>query len=345
MTTDDQAQADTEVQESTVADPLDAANSTHSGTNELDAYEQERQAFLAGELNDTEEQGEQSADGDDDYQEETEEGEAEETNEEISDGEAQPDSEDAAETKTQERFRFKADEDKAVALLAKAKGISLVQAAKLYDAMNPESNQGSETGESNTPATTDPSNQRETSADVQARIDELEDLEAQAFDDLELEAAKEHRREASKLRTKLIDLKLAEAQEKVQTDAQAERKFYADYSASEDKALSFYPDLADPNSAMSKRLAELDAQAHDMGDPNYYSPNKPWLLAVAAAKELGVLMKKPSATPAKKTVQNRPMQPASGNARTTSTDANRTFEADLDKVETLEDYERLLGRA
>jgi hypothetical protein len=340
MTTDDQARADAEVQENTVVDPLDAANSIENGTNELDAYEQEVQAFL----NSPEEQGEQPAEGDESESEEAPEGEDTESNEEISGDEETPEEKEEAESKTQERFRFKSDEDKAVAALAKARGITLVQAAKLY-AMDLDAPEQKTTTAETAQWTTEATTNRETSADVQARIEELEELETQAFDELELETAKEHRKEANKLRTKLIDLKLAEAQEKVKTEAQAERQFYTDYAASEDKAISFYPDLKDANSAMSKRLAELDAQAAEMRDPNYHSPNKPWILAVAAAKELGVLMKKPDAAPAKKTVQNRPIQPAPGNRGTTSTDANRTFETELDKVETLDDYERLIGRS
>ncbi|TXH15605.1 MAG: hypothetical protein E6R03_06945 [Hyphomicrobiaceae bacterium] len=348
MPNDNQAQADA-ADETTVVDPLDVTNSTNSGTNELDAYEQERQAFLNGETNDTT-HGDEPADevedstdedaGDSESEEEDGEETSEETSEDQEEGEEQ---DDATDVKTQERFRFKDDEDKAIAALAKARGITLREATKAYEALTA----GDQTQQQNAETkTADTSPDKKTAASVLARIEELDALEAEAYDSLELETAKEHRKEANRLRNELIDLKIAEMQEKSRTDADAERKFYTEYAASESKAITFYPDLKDPNHPLTKRVAELDAQARELEDPNYHSENKPWLLATAAAKELGILMKKPdSATSKKKTVQSRPIQPVSGSARTSTADTNQKFEADLDKVETLDDYERLVGRA
>jgi len=72
------------------------------------------------------------------------------------------------------------------------------------------------------------------------------------------------------------------------TEAEAEAKFYADYAESEKKAVALYPDAMDANSAMSKRISEIDTAWGEAEDPRYYSENKPLILCLIVAKELGI---------------------------------------------------------
>lgn len=304
-----EAQVKTDSTDQTVADQDDAAESTISGTNELAAYEAELAAAMSA-APDDETQGDNLAEVEqaDDTQETDEvpaEEQAEEQPEEVAD-----EVEDEPEEKPKDRFRFKDPTDQAVAAIAKAKGVSLVEAAKIFEGVTPTKHQEQSAEQSQEVA--------ETVDSVQARIEELEDMEAEASTALEFETANEHRKEANKLRNKLIDLKIAEVQEKTRTEIDAERKFLSDYAASEAEAVKYYPDAAKADSPLHKEILRLEAEMRELGDPLYFSEKKPFSLTKKAAKNLGIPMTNPNATAPKKEVQNRPIQPAGGNARTTT---------------------------
>ena len=95
---------------------------------------------------------------------------------------------------------------------------------------------------------------------------------------------------------------------------------------------------------MSVRVGELDRQAQAMGDPLYHSDNKPFLLAKAAALELGKLMANPDKQKPAIKQEIRPMhQLASGNARTTATAPAVRQEEAIDKINGIQDYERFVA--
>ena len=133
---------------------------------------------------------------------------------------------------------------------------------------------------------------------------------------------------------------MTEAREQSRQEQAEATKFYADYAKSEEKTVGLYPDAAVKNSPMAKEMARLEAEMLELGDPLYHSTDKPFILAKEAAKNLGIPMKKPGTAPVKKTVQHRPIQPAGGNARTTSTDANQALEQEIEQLDSLEAYER-----
>lgn len=333
MSENNQAQADS-TDLPTVADPLsDAANSTPSGTNPIAAYEAELAAALEEGFVPEGQAVEAAADdaNPDAAPEEVAE-EAGESTEEL------PEEEEKPEAKAKDRFRFKDAADQAVAAIAKAKGISLVEAARLYEGENPTKREDATTQQAE-----EVTGDKETVASVQARIDELEELDAQASTALEFETAIEHRREANKLRNKLMDLKIAEVQEKSRSEQREVVAFNDEYSANELKAVTYYPDTLDPNSKLVKRMAELDAQAERLGDPLFNSPKKPWLLTQKAALELGILMTDPAQKKPVAKQAARPMQPASGNARTTATAPAVKQEEAIDKIKSLADYEKFVA--
>ncbi|MEI6676276.1 MAG: hypothetical protein WCO57_13985 [Verrucomicrobiota bacterium] len=328
-----QAQADS-TDLPTVADPLsDAANSTPSGTNPIAAYEAELAAALqAGAV--TEEQAVEAAAEEttpDTANAEVAE-EAGESTEELSEEEEQ------VAAKAKDRFRFKDAADQAVAAIAKAKGISLVEAARLYEGEIPTKRE-----DATTPQAEEVQGEKETVASVTATIEELRAQKREAQTNLEFETASELDAQIDLLRDKRDDLKIAEVREKSRSEQREVVAFNDAYDASERKAVTFYPDTLDPKSALVKRMAELDAQAERLGDPLFHSPEKPWLLTTQAALELGVLMTDPDQKKPVAKAAARPMQPASGNARTTATVPAVKQEEAIDKIKSLADYEKFVA--
>jgi hypothetical protein len=314
-----EAQVKADSTDQTVADQTDAAESTISGTNETSAYDAALAEALSNDTDQTEQDAE-SAEIDEEV-EETQETEEQAEEEQVEEVEEQTSEDDAGETaeqeeteaKTSKKIRFSNPEDLAVAAIAKAKKISLVEAAKIFSG-----EQNSSEHQAQKQETSQTAEKVDTVDSVQARIEELEDMEAQASTALEFETANEHRKEANKLRNKLIDLKIAEVQEKSQAAVNAERKFLSDYAASEAEAVKYYPDAAKADSPLHKEILRLEAEMQELGDPLYHSEKKPFALAKQAAKNLGIPMTNPNKAAPKKVVQNRPIQPAGGNARTTT---------------------------
>lgn len=66
-------------------------------------------------------------------------------------------------------------------------------------------------------------------------------------------------------------------------------KFYADYAESEQRTVALYPDAAVKGSSLSKKMGELEQVMKAEENPLYHSAEKPLILAVQAAKELGVM--------------------------------------------------------
>jgi len=328
-----QAEADTP-DETPVADPLDAANSTDSGTtNAYDDHRKEVEAALRAMESD--EQGEQPANQEaEEAQEDADHSEESEDEQQISSEDAEESEEDAEpEAKAKDRFRFKDALDQKVAAVAKAMGVSLIDAAKIVEGQNPTKHQESEP-------------EREASesvATVTATIKDLQSQKKEKLSSLEFEAAAELDEQIDALRDQRDELKVTEAREQSRQEQAETEKFYADYAKSEEKTVGFYPDAAVKDSAMAKEMAKLDAEMRELGDPLYHSTDKPFILAKEAAKNLGIPMRKPGTTPAKKTVQHRPIQPAGGNARTTAADPARRATDAIDGITSMRDYRDMVA--
>lgn len=323
---DDLAQADTP-DEATATGLDDAVESTNSGTiDPVAAYNAELEAILNGEAVDATQGGEPDV-------EETEQ--AEEVAPDQIEQEEEPANDADDDDAGPRRIRLSSVEDRAVAAIAKAKGISLVEAAKIFEGQNPTQREAVQAVEVENVVT---------STDIRAQIAEIEEQEGDALTALNFEEAKELRKKASELRDQLIELKIAEAQEKITASSKAERQFYQQYEASESKAVQFYPDAAKADSPLSVEMARLEAEMKSLGDDLYYSPDKPLILAKAAAKNLGILMSNPSNQAVKKTVTNRPLQPASGNARTSATAPAAKLDDVIDGIGSINDYERLVAQ-
>ncbi len=67
-----------------------------------------------------------------------------------------------------------------------------------------------------------------------------------------------------------------------------EKRFYEDYAKSEERTVALYPDAAKADSPLSKRMLEIEQTMKAESSPLYHSAEKPMILAVQAAKELGI---------------------------------------------------------
>jgi hypothetical protein len=335
MPNTDQAQADP-TDDPTVSDPLDTENTHDDGTSELSSYADEIAALNLDEIPGDEPE-EETAEGDEIPEEEQSADEdAEEANEESSEEDAGEEPEPA----TSNRFRIRAKDDveaEALALRKRHPDLSLkdcIAKAELILGVEVASEQAQEEV-----------SQGDTVESVNAKIEELRRLRKDATSEMEFDTVSDLTDQIDDLRDQREELKVLESQVQAEKNAKAEQSFESDYAKSERLTVTYYPDTTNPESPMVKRMVELDRQMLEVGDPLYHSPDKPFLLAKAAARELGVIMTKPGAAPAKPSRSSKsPMQPAPGNRGTTSTDSSKSLEAEIDALDSLADYERRFGR-
>lgn len=330
MPNTDQAQADSAPEQPTVMDPLDAVNTPNNGTSAFDAYEAEVAALLASSQN---VQGDEPAVVEPEVVEPAVEA-VEPAHEEEEVPAVEDEEPEVPELKDQMRPRLKDPMDIAVATLAKAKGISLIEAARIVAG---EPTRATEPVVNTTP--------KETVADIDAQIKDMRAKWLETSNALEFDDANKLMVQLEELRDKREELRVVEAQERTRSEQEAARKFNDEYDASEAKVVTFYPETTIADSPMVKKMIELDAQMRELGDPLYHSPDKPWTLAKAAALALGRPMTKPGTVNPKQSPSRVPVhQPASGNARTTAAAPAQTLEDAIAKADTLEEYEKLVGR-
>lgn len=337
MSNEAQEQSDSQ-ENQTVVDPLDATNSTNSGTNELDAYQALINGLASDDLAPITELGQESADDEVENGEQYDESDFDEESEQTNDDpdEEQEEEEEEPEKPTSKRFRLNSDEDIAVAALAKARKISLVAAAAIYSGAP--AAVATQTAESQTqePA--------ETAATIAEQIKALRAEKLERYNELDYEAAAELETKIDELSEKRSDLKLQEARNQSIKESAEETKFYADFRESDEKAVMFYPDLAKKGSPIQKEFIRLQEEMKELGDDLYYSSDKPLILAKKAAYNLKIPMAKPEETAqVKKSVQNRPNPTASGNARTASTTATQAVAQKIAGLASMDDYEKLLA--
>ena len=338
MSDTNQAQADLPEDAATVSDPLDPENSTNSGTSELADFEQEM-LTMSDEPAEAVMQGDEPAEpgateeaaGDEtpDETQETPEEESSETEE------GEPEEEPA---NTTGRFRIRAKDDveaEALALRKRHPDWSLEKCiASAKDLLGVKPANVSEDG---SPAPV------ETSATVDAQLKELRAKHKEATTALEFETAAEIFEQIEALRDKQVGLMFEEVQEKSRAEMQKAQEFEDKWEAAAQRAATFYPDSAKPGTAMFKKIAELDQRMKDLGDDLYSDPDKPFILAREAARELKVPMRDPKAKPAAKTSPASPIQPASGNARTAPVSPSKRMNEELDALDSLDAFEAHIG--
>ena len=238
------------------------------------------------------------------------------------------------------RPRLKDPMDIAVATLAKAKGISLIDAARIIDGAQATQQSQQSEQEKQTPS--------ESVDSVTARLEELEELEAEALDAIDMPTASQHRKEANKLRNQLMDLKIAEVQSKAIAKANADQneaaRFTAEFIEDRDKYLVLYPaaksafDGEGAKTPFAEAIIKMNAEWEANGDPLFNNPKKAGFLMKNVAAQLGIPLLKAGSTPAQKSVQHRPTLTASGNARTATTDSSKRTSDVIEGLKNSEDF-------
>jgi len=332
MSDEIQAKADLPEDAATVSDPLDPENSTESGTSELAEFEQEMLTMSDPPMAE-EQQGDTPAEPE---QTEEETGSPSTEEEESPEGgeNSEPDEEVESQAREQMRPRLKDPLDIAVASLAKAKGISLIEAAKIIDGTNPTKREDA----------TEPAEPEkiENSQTIDQQLKELRARHSEATRALEFETAAEIFEEIEALRDKQVTLKIEEVQEKSRTEQRQAQEFESQWKESNRKAAAFYPDAVKPDSPMYSKIQEIDAWMQENQDPIFNSPDKPFILSKMAAAELGVPMARPAAK-AKAPSAKSPIEPASGNARTAPVSPQKRMSEELDSLDSLDAFEAHIG--
>lgn len=339
---DNQAEAD-QTDETTVADPLDIANTPNNGTtNSLSDYEDEIRAMLENAEDEDAQEPEQSADElDDSDPQDANELDADAFEEEE---EADVEEEEEPSAKTQERFRFKSQEDQAIAMIAKTLNKSLIEATDIYRRETGPPQESSQTNERE-------SEQSENLATVESELDALYEQKDAAIRAIDVDEQAELEKKIRQLEKKARVMAVTEAEQSARAAVTQLEKAQQDFDATWDFSRNLYPELNDPNSAMYKEVARLDAEMQELGDPLANDPKRLWDLAKRAGLNTRTPMTKAreSSSAPKKGKTGSPVQPASGNRGTTSADPNQKFEQKVEGLQTLDDYEEsvrlMLGKA
>jgi hypothetical protein len=353
MTSQDQARADATAEEQTVDDPLDTSNVPDPGATELAEYNQFVDDLEMGEEGEESPEAPEESDEPEDLKEkpEDEQGEEPAETEEEAEEEPEQEKEDPASGEDDEdepsnrsgRYRIRAKDEveaEALSLRKRHPEWSLEQClTKAKSILGVQETASDESGESGQQAPTP------TSADISRQIDELRAKHKEATDNLEFSEAGEIFLQIEKLRDEREELRI---EERIRKDKQEQEQYQSmerQFQDSERKAVTYYPETTDPDSAITKRIIELDRQMRDLDDPLYSSPDKPFILAKLAAKELGIPMSNPKAPvkPKRLPTSSRPVNPASGNARTNPKAASPKVDDALAGLDTVEAYEDLVA--
>lgn len=176
-------------------------------------------------------------------------------------------------------------------------------------------------------------------ARTKAMVVEMDLAKADGLD-LEMENLRQH---AVVLERKAQEKAANEAEEQTRAD----KTYLQEFNASQAKATGLYNFIGDDKSAGFARAREIDETMKESGDPRYYDPNKPLLIAHMVASELRIAPKSakaPVAPPAAKAVV--PPKPvsmiSSGGSRTVvqSTQTGQQLAA-IEAISSVDDLAKL----
>lgn len=322
MSQADQAQADLETTQTgeelkTAAthDPIDGATNL-AEYNSLLEDQLKPQADAADEEIDPEDEEPEAGNGEETETTEEQDDSTDAEQVAVEDPElAAVEDEETDEVKSQERFRIRAiDEVEATALALKKQNPkwSLTDCLEKSKVIHNAPDTVAVTAETSGPKNV---------AEAKTSIIEMRKAKAEAMESLEFAEAARLDAEIDEMRDLIDTLREKESRTSQLEMAAEEIAFNEDVTKAKVKAVDYYPDAGKSDSPLVKRMQEIDERLKDSDNPLHFSPDKPWRLAQMAANELGIAPRNPkaSATPAKSTpATRRPVQPASGNARTTA---------------------------
>lgn len=178
---------------------------------------------------------------------------------------------------------------------------------------------------------------------LMTQIEELEAKELELAEEMDFVEATKTRQKIDKLNKEYqttYDMELREAEV---ADANERQEFENTVKDSQAKAVKFYPDTADKDSPLTKRMIEIDQDLQELDDDLYHDPDKSLKLAQMAAKELGIAPNSNrTAVKTKGKSYTRPIVPAGGRQSTQQGSETSKLDKLLDNVDSLEDMEDLI---
>jgi len=261
--------------------------------------------------------------------------EQEATTEETEEESTTDDTEDSEEEQPKAaRYRIKAKNDVERTALALHKANpewtleqSIDAAKKLHPETSPETHQEAES--------------ESVSLDtIETQIAELKEKRKNAIKEFDADLQIEIEDQLDALKDQKSELALKQ-QERAITE---EQSFYADADRYAKEAVALYPDSANPNSALAKEMARIDADLIASDNPLIYDPKKAFRVAQMAANNLAIAPRSQTKPVTVKKTTTRPaFQPSSGTTRST-TAAAPILDALAKEDMSLSEYEALVSQ-
>jgi hypothetical protein len=302
-------------------DPDDASN-----------YAKEVNALLYADQNATTETEEESTEEEVIEEAQEEEAPAEETEEESTTEETEETEEEEQPKAARYRIKAKNDVERTALALHKANpDWTLEQSIDAAKKLHPET--ATETHEE--------AESESVSLDtIDAQIAELKEKRKAAIKEFDADLQIEIEDQLDALKDQKSNLALKQ-QERAITE---EQRFYAEADHFAKEAVALYPDSANPNSALAKEMARIDADLIATDNPLIYDPKKAFRVAQMAANNLAIAPRSQTKPVTVKKTSTRPaFQPSSGTTRST-TAAAPVLDALAKDDMTLSEYEALVGQ-
>lgn len=181
------------------------------------------------------------------------------------------------------------------------------------------------------------------------KIEQLEKDEVKAAEDLEFAESARIGQQIRKLTIEANALKAQQDNERQQQELEeqslAKKDFQQREEQSKQNAVTLYPDVTNPDSLLVKTMVEIDNALKEADDDLHYSPDKHLKIAQMAARKLSIppaTVKVPEGQVARQR-KGATVAPASGSLKTTPTNQEDAFGNALNSIDTLEEYEDLVG--
>jgi hypothetical protein len=193
----------------------------------------------------------------------------------------------------------------------------------------------------------------ETLETVSAEIERLEAERSKAVKELRFEDTDGLDRQLRKLDRKHTALERQAEAEGRERKAQARAQYETSFAKSNTQAVGLYPDAANVESPLAKKMVEIETLLEETNDPLFRDPNKPLVVAQMAARELRIAPKakgtapvvKPAlkpAAPAVPVAKPKGMLPAGGSTTAPVTNPHAEMNSKIQSVNNPEDLKKTL---
>jgi hypothetical protein len=211
-------------------------------------------------------------------------------------------------------------------------------------------------GKTETPATAETNEPTETIETVSAEIERIEAERSKAVKELRFEDTDALDQKLRKLDRKHTALERQAESQARERQAQAKAQYETAFSRSNTQAVGLYPDAANIESPLAKKMVEIEQLLEETNDPLYRDPNKPLVVAQMAARELRIAPKakgtatvvKPAlkpAAPAVTAAKPKGMLPAGGSTTAPVANPHAELNTKIQSVNNPDDLKKTLKAA